>query len=117
MNAFRQLRCGLWAALLGTAAAAAAEPALLTVGTGEAWVREFFPPSGEKEIDRIVWTNPPAQLDLDTLQVWNVRRPWPIRAWRWRDVAPAAPAADAAAAVVWQPRRGPGDSTQRHADV
>ena len=110
MNAFRQLRCGLWAALLGTAAAAAAEPALLTVGTGEAWVREFFPPSGEKEIDRIVWTNPPAQLDLDTLQVWNVRRPWPIRAWRWRDVAPAAlaaPAADAAAAVVWQPRRAP----------
>jgi hypothetical protein len=65
-------------------------------------VREFFPPSGAKEIDRIVWTNPPAQLDLDTLQVWNVRRPWPIRAWRWRDLAPAAPAADATAPVVWQ---------------
>ncbi|MGD9611335.1 MAG: hypothetical protein AB7V22_00350 [Kiritimatiellia bacterium] len=96
-------RLGPLAALvLAGALPAGAEPVRLTVGQGQAWVREFFPPSGEKEIDRLVWTNPPAQIDLDTLQVWNVRRPWPVREWRWLAAAPAA--ADAPP-VVWRPRR------------
>ena len=83
---------------------AGAEPARLTVGQGQAWVREFFPPTDEKEIDRIVWTPPPAQIDLDTLQVWNVRRPWPIREWRWLDAAISEPAANDGP-VVWRPPR------------
>ena len=83
---------------------AAAEPAWLTVGHGWAWVREPFPSSGENEIDRILWTNPPPQVDLDTLQVWNVRRPWPVREWRWREAAPPAPAD---APLVWRPRQPP----------
>ena len=94
----------LTALLLAAAPAAAAEPARLTVGQGWAWVREFFPPSGEKDIDRIVWTNAPAQLDADTLQVWNVRRPWPVREWRWLGPAATEPAA-VDAPLVWRPRR------------
>ena len=76
---------------------------MLTVGQGWAWVREFFPSSGEKEIDRIVWTNPPPELVLDTLQVWNVRRPWPIQDWRWLGPEKSATAADAQP-LVWRPR-------------
>ena len=110
VNAFRHPLCrlGPLAALaLALADSARAEPVRLTVGQGQAWVREFFPPTGEKEIDRIVWTNPPAQIDLDTLQVWNVRRPWPIREWRWLDAATPAPPAAEDAPVVWHPRREP----------
>lgn len=98
--------------LFNAALSAPAEPAQLTVGPGWAWVREFFPPSGEKEIERIVWTNPPAQLDLDTLQIWNVRRPWPIREWRWLE-APMPEPADAkttpadAGPLVWRPSPEP----------
>jgi hypothetical protein len=106
MSAFRQLLLRLLplaAALLGCALAVQAEPALITVGQGWAWVREFFPPSGEKDIDRIVWTNPPPRIDLDSLQVWNVRRPWPIQDWRW--LQPEAPAPPAAVGPpVWSPR-------------
>ncbi len=81
---------------------ALAEPAQLTVGQGWAWVREFFPASGEREIDRIVWSNPPPQVDLNTLQVWNVRRTWPIQEWHW--LKPAAPLPpDANAPLVWRP--------------
>ena len=87
----------LAALLLGGASGVRAEPALLTVGQGWAWVREFFPASDESDIDLIVWTNPPAQLDPDTLQVWNVRRPWPIREWRWLEAETPAPAAEAPA--------------------
>jgi len=102
-------RAGALAALLlaGVLPAAGAEPTRLTVGQGWAWVREFFPPSGEKEIGRIVWTNPPAQIDLDTLQVWNVRRPWPVREWRWLE-SPAPPrTAEEARPLVWRPRPEP----------
>jgi len=89
-------------ALLFGAGAVAAKPAQLTVGQGWAWVREFFPPSGEREIDRIVWTDPPARMDLNTLQVWNVRRTWPIQEWRWMGPPPmTAPAADDP--LVWHP--------------
>lgn len=102
----------LAALLLAGRLPARAEPVRLTVCHGQTWVREFFPPSGAKEIDRIVWTNPPAQIDLDTLQVWNVRRPWPIRDWRWLDDAtslaetePAVPAD--AGPLVWRPRPEP----------
>ncbi len=115
MNAPRHLRFlpgAIAAACVAGALASAAEPTMITVGQGQAWVREFFPPSGQKEIDRIVWTNPPAQIDLDTLQVWNVRRPWPIQAWRWLDsadapaeAAPAVPTDDGP--LVWRPRRDP----------
>jgi hypothetical protein len=98
-------------ALIGPPAAPA-EPTLLTVGQGWAWVREFFPPSGEKEIDRIVWTNPPPQLDLDTLQVWNVRRPWPIQDWRWLELGNPAPAAPDQP-LVWRPRASPPPATSR----
>ena len=99
-------RLGPLAALvLAGALPADAEPVRLTIGQSQAWVREFFPPSGEKEIDRLVWTNPPAQIDLDTLQVWNVRRPWPIREWRWLETAPDASAAAVDVPVVWRPRR------------
>ena len=110
MNAPRHLRARfgpLAAALLAGAGAAWAEPTLITVGQGQAWVREFFPPSGAKEIDRIVWTNPPAQIDLDTLQVWNVRRPWSIREWRWLDPAPPAPDVSDPGPLVWRPRPDP----------
>ena len=94
MNAWRHswIRGGvLAAAWLARATAIQAEPAQLTVGQGWAWVREFFPPSGDQDINRLVWTNPPVPLELDTLQIWNVRRPWPIREWRW--LASALPAA------------------------
>ena len=98
--------------LLALAAAAAAavlparaEPAMLTVGQGWAWVRESFPSSGEMDVDRIVWTNPPPQIDLDTLQVWNVRRPWAIREWRWAQ--PPAAAAEDHKPLVWRPRAPP----------
>lgn len=105
MSASRQLRfrfLPLAMVLLGTAFPVHAEPARITVGQGWAWVREFFPASGEKEIDRIVWTNPPPQVELDTLQVWNVRRPWPIQEWRWLQPESAtAPAADQP--LVWRP--------------
>ena len=110
MIAFRHPFCrraALVALVLAGARAGGAEPARLTVGQGQAWVREFFPPSGEKEIDRLVWTNPPAQLDLDTLQVWNVRRPWPLREWRWLEAAAPDPAPADDAPVVWRPRRDP----------
>ena len=78
---------------------------MITVGQGQAWVREFFPASGAQEINRLVWTNPPAQIDLDTLQVWNVRRPWSVREWRWLETA--APPADQESALVWRPRSEP----------
>jgi hypothetical protein len=106
MSSSRQLRLRflpLAMALLGGTLPVQAEPSLITVGQGWAWVREFFPPSGEKEIDRIVWTNPPPGLELDTLQVWNVRRPWPIQEWRWLQPDPTAPPA-ADEPVVWRPR-------------
>ena len=93
----------LCAALLGCALAAGAEPARLTIGQGWAWVRETFPPSGEKEISRILWSQPPPQIDLDTLQVWNVRRPWPIQEWRWLEPGPPPPA-DPSQPLVWRPR-------------
>ena len=32
---------------------AATAPAQLMIGQGEAWVREFFPPSGERDIEHI----------------------------------------------------------------
>jgi hypothetical protein len=83
--------CGV-AALIGSAIPVAAEPALLTIGPGWAWVREFFPSSGPHDLDRIVWSNPPPQLDLSTLQVWNVRRPWPVREWHWQPARPASTA-------------------------
>ena len=104
----------LAALLCGGASGVRAEPALITVGQGWAWVREFFPSTGESDIDRIVWTNPPAQLDPDTLQVWNVRRPWPIREWRRIDPdKPAPPAGDEP--LVWRPRqaRAPAPSRGR----
>lgn len=91
--------------LLGRTGQALAEPAMLTVAQGTAWVREFFPPSGEKEIDRIVWTNPPGQIELETLQVWNVRRPWPVREWRWLDSPlSGAPVEEEKQPVAWKPR-------------
>ncbi len=92
----------LTAALLACALPARAEPTRLTVGQGWAWVRESFPSSGEAEIDRIVWTNPPPELELDTLQVWNVRRPWPIRECRWLE-STNAPTPPPDPATTWRP--------------
>ena len=109
MNASRNLRLRflpLAAALLGGALPARAEPAMLTVGQGWALVREFFPSSGEQEIDRIVWTNPPPQLDPDTLQIWNVRRPWSIQDWRWIEPGKTE-TPDQAPPPVWRPRERP----------
>lgn len=110
MSALRHLRrcAGLFAALSAWALPGrAAEPDLLTIGQGWAWVREFFPPSGERELTRIVWTNPPANIDLDTLQVWNVRRPWPLREWRWlaEEASATTNATPATAPLVWRPYR------------
>ena len=121
MNAFRQWYSFLpllAAALPGAIPSAHAEPTLMTVGPGWAWVREFFPPSGEKEIDRLVWTNPPAPLDLDTLQVWNVRRPWPTREWQWLDSRlPGAGAAENGPVdggpLVWRPDPEPAPPSAR----
>lgn len=105
MNASRQLRLRmlpLAAILLGGALPVQAEPARITVGQGWAWVREFFPASGEKDVDRLVWTNPPPGIDLESLQVWNVRRPWPVQEWRWlQPESAAAPGADDP--LVWRP--------------
>ena len=97
-SGFRRAR-GIAAIGLLLAATAAAQPTALTIGQGWAWVREFFPPSGERDVERIAWPAPPREADLDTLQVWGVRRPWPIRDWRWQTVAPA----DANAPLVWRP--------------
>jgi len=102
---FRLLVLILLAALAGSARGLAAESAQLTVGQGWAWVREFFPPSGEREIDQIVWDQPPPQIDLETLQVWNVRRPWPIREWRWVE-AKRPPPPPASEPRVWHPKEG-----------
>jgi len=97
---FRVL-CLLLAGLCCTGPASA-EPAQLTVGQGWAWVREFFPASGKREIDQIVWSNPPPQVDLNTLQVWNVRRTWPIQEWHWLKPAAPPPPADNVP-LVWRP--------------
>lgn len=92
--------------LLGALAPAQAEPTQLTIGQGWAWVREYFPSSGTDEIERIVWINPPPQIDLSSLQVWNVRRPWPLQSWRWLRPNPAAIPQDAAP-IVWDPQSPP----------
>jgi len=90
-------------ALAGSARGLAAEPAQLTVGQGWAWVREFFPPSGEREIDHIVWNHPPPTVDMETLQVWNVRRPWPVQEWHWvRPEQPSSLPADQP--LIWHPK-------------
>lgn len=107
MNLARHLclrRLLLAAVLLSGGARTQAEPAMLTVGQGWAWAREFFPASDEMEIDRIVWTNPPPQLDLDTLQVWNVRRPWPIQECHWIESGDPAPSAENLP-LTWRPGR------------
>ena len=84
---------------------AQARPAQLTIGQGWAWVREFFPSSGSRDVETIVWSNPPPQIDLDTLQVWGVRRPWPIRDWRWQESGTPAATAEGQP-LVWTPKRG-----------
>ena len=83
---------------------AATAPAQLMIGQGEAWVREFFPPSGERDIERIAWSHPPPGVDLDSLQVWSVGRLWPVRDWGWRASAAPDTVADELAPVVWTPR-------------
>ena len=93
------LACSLWSALLPSLQAQT-DSTLLTVGPGWAWVREFFPSSGETEIDQIIWTNPPPQIELDTLQVWNIRRLWPVRDWRWLEPKMSEPSQNA---LLWKP--------------
>ena len=98
-----------WMGLLAAAwpvALLAASPARLTIGNGWAWVREFFPPSGAGEITRMVWTNPPPQLELDSLQVWNVRRPWPVQEYGWSGPSPA-PVFPESGPIVWRPVKPP----------
>jgi|LSQX01.1.fsa_nt_gb hypothetical protein len=98
-----------WMGLLAAAwpvALLAASPARLTIGNGWAWVREFFPPSGAGEITRMVWTNPPPQLELDSLQVWNVRRPWPVQEYGWSGPSPA-PVFPESGPIVWRPVQAP----------
>ena len=103
-NPLRQPAAALAAGfLLAGAAAAPAAPVQLTVGRGWAWVRETFPPSAERDLERFVWSNPPPQVQLDTLQVWNVRRPWPVQEWRWLEPPPPAPP-PAGQPLVWKPR-------------
>lgn len=92
---------------LGLRPVLALPPARVTIGPGWAWVREFFPPSGSREITQIIWTNPPAEVELDTLQVWNVRRPWPLQQWRWGQEVPAMPQNASEAPVRWQPADAP----------
>ena len=100
-------RLFLWGVAFGgisllNSARAQPDPSMLTVGQGWAWVREFFPSSGEQEIDQIVWSNPPPQIELDTLQVWNIRRLWPIRDWQWieppESISPNGPP------LLWKPQ-------------
>ena len=91
----------LAAAALLAAAAAGARPAQLSIGQGWAWVREYFPPSGERDVETIVWSNAPPQVDLDTLQVWSVRRPWPLREWSW--MRPANPPSPENRPIAWNP--------------
>ncbi|MDD2239545.1 MAG: hypothetical protein PHI93_02670 [Kiritimatiellae bacterium] len=102
----RELGAGIISlAVMGlTPLAAAPPPAQLMIGQGEVWVREFFPPTGERDIERIAWDHPPPGVDLDSLQVWSVGRLWPVRDWRWRASAVTTAATDEAAAVVWRPR-------------
>lgn len=95
----------LAAAVLLAAAAACARPAQLSIGQGWAWVREYFPPSGERDVETIVWSNAPPQVDLDTLQVWSVRRPWPLREWSWVRPPTSRPGDDLP--VVWSPSGTP----------
>jgi hypothetical protein len=95
------LAAALPATVHAQAAPGQAAPALV-VGQGSAWVREFFGPSGEADVQRLVWTHPPPNLDLDSLQVWSVRRPWPIRQWRW--MPRETDAETDAGPVRWSPR-------------
>lgn len=92
--------------VLAGVSAAAPPPALLTIGQGWAQVREFFPPSGETEISTVHWTNPPPEIDLDTLQVWSVGRLWPAREWRWRDTPEPGAGPEDSPPPVWTPRDG-----------
>lgn len=80
--------------------APAAQPARLVIGQDQAWVREYFPPSGERDLRVITWTNPPQGLDLTSLQVWTIARPWPAASWRWRAPPPALPGDP----IIWHPR-------------
>lgn len=105
-NPFRRFWCAVFC-LLGTylpSVPAQSDSAQLTVGPGWAWVREFFPSSGETDIDQIIWTNPPPQIELDTLQVWNIRRLWPIRDWRWVEPLNLDPLQND---VLWKPAGNP----------
>lgn len=62
---------------------------VMTIGQGQAWVRTFFAPSGQREIDELVWTNPPIGMEADTLWVWSPKRPAPLSQWQWIDASDA----------------------------
>lgn len=101
-----------FAALVAAATATAADPPApqLTIGMGEAWVRLYFPPSGEAELSSLCWTNPPDGLDPSTVRVWTPKRPAPLKEWRWLDDASpsSTPAPDAP--LAWHPRPAPSAS-------
>lgn len=88
---------GLLAGLCGGASARGGPPARgaailagggagawLAVDSGGAWVREPFgfeegtPP----EVSEVRWTEAPERVELSSVAPWNVRRPWPVKAWR-----------------------------------
>lgn len=99
MKFFRSFSLSLLLLLLLPAAAGAA-PVHLLLSPDEAWVTEQFPSSGKREVEEIIWPHPPAQLDMETLQLWHIRRPVPFRNWEWMRPEAEAPSN---APVVWRP--------------
>ena len=79
-------------AFLLAAAAPAADRPSVSIGPDATLVRQYFPPSGQRELASIVWTNVPPETDLSSLRVWSPKRPAPLRFWSFLPAPPALPA-------------------------
>ena len=56
----------------------------LSIDGGGAWVREGFG-FGDgvgSEVTEVRWKGAPERVDLASVALWNVRRPWPVTGWR-----------------------------------
>ncbi len=78
----------------------------VSIGPDATLVRQYFPPSGQREISTILWTNPPPEIDLSSLRVWSPKRPAALRSWSFLPAPPALPAgfsATPAGRLAWTP--------------
>ena len=67
---------------LFTAALCAATPSsIYTLTPDGSTLRAFLPADPDSpDVSTLDWTNPPPALDLSSIALWNVRRPWPLTA-------------------------------------